>query len=92
MWNLVSHQEHKFVYLRDEVAEAWGQLHNEVLHNLYSSRNIRMIESRKMSWEMYVMRMGIWEIVQNLVWILTVGDHLEDLGIDGDNIKMYLMK
>jgi hypothetical protein len=34
---------------RDEVAGYWRKLHNEELHNLYSSRNIiRMFKSRKM--------------------------------------------
>jgi hypothetical protein len=32
---------------RDDVTEDWRKLHNEVLHNLYSSPNIiRMIKSR----------------------------------------------
>jgi hypothetical protein len=34
---------------RDEVIEGWRKLHNEKLHNLYSSPSIiRMIKSRKM--------------------------------------------
>jgi hypothetical protein len=34
-------------------------LHNEELHNLYSSPNIiRMIKSRRMSWAGHVARMG----------------------------------
>jgi hypothetical protein len=33
----------------DEVIGGWRELHNEGLHNLYSSPNIiRMIESRRM--------------------------------------------
>jgi hypothetical protein len=35
----------------DEVTEDWRHLHNEKLHNLYSSPNaIRMIKSRRMRW------------------------------------------
>jgi uncharacterized membrane protein len=34
---------------RDEVKEDWRKLHNEELHNLYSSSNIiRMIKSKRM--------------------------------------------
>jgi hypothetical protein len=34
---------------RDEVKGAWRKLHNEELHNLYSSPSIiRMIKSRRM--------------------------------------------
>jgi hypothetical protein len=37
----------------------WRKLHNEELHNLYSSPNtIRMIKSRGMGWAGHVARMG----------------------------------
>jgi hypothetical protein len=36
---------------RDEVTGGWKRLHNEELHNLYSSPSIiRMIKSRRMRW------------------------------------------
>jgi hypothetical protein len=42
---------------RDEVTGDWRKLHNEELHNLYSSPNIiRMIKSRRMRWAGYVIR------------------------------------
>jgi hypothetical protein len=44
---------------RDEVTADWRKLHNEVLHNLYSSPNrIRMIKSRRKRWAGYVAQMG----------------------------------
>jgi hypothetical protein len=44
---------------RDEVTGDWRKLHNEELHNLYSSPNIiRMIKSRMMKWAGHVERMG----------------------------------
>jgi hypothetical protein len=44
---------------RDEVTGDWRKLHNEELHNLYSSTNvIRMIKARMMTWTGHVARMG----------------------------------
>jgi hypothetical protein len=44
---------------RDEVTGGWRKLHNEELHNLYSSPNIiRQIKSRQMKWAGHVARMG----------------------------------
>jgi hypothetical protein len=44
---------------RDEVTRDWRKLHNEELHNLYSSPNaIRMVKSRRMRWTGHVARMG----------------------------------
>jgi hypothetical protein len=44
---------------RDDVTGGWRKLHNEELHNLYSSpRIIRMIKSRRMRWAEHVVRMG----------------------------------
>jgi hypothetical protein len=40
---------------RDEVTGDWRKLHNEELHNLYSSLNIiRTIKSRRMRWAGHV--------------------------------------
>jgi hypothetical protein len=42
-----------------EVTGGWRKLHNEELHNLYSSPSIiRMIKSRTMRWAGHVTRMG----------------------------------
>jgi hypothetical protein len=44
---------------RDEVTGEWRKLHNEELHNLYSSPNIfRVIKSRRIRWAGHVVLMG----------------------------------
>jgi hypothetical protein len=44
---------------RDGVTGGWRKLHNEELHNLYSSPSIiRIIKSRKMRWLGHVAGMG----------------------------------
>jgi hypothetical protein len=44
---------------RNEVTGGWRKLHNEELHNLYSSPSkIRMFKSRRMRWAGNVVRMG----------------------------------
>jgi hypothetical protein len=44
---------------RDEMAGDWRKVHNEELHNLYSStRIIRMIKSKRMRCAGHVARMG----------------------------------
>jgi hypothetical protein len=44
---------------RGEVTGEWRKLHNEELHNLYSSPDIiRQVKSRRMRWAGHVARMG----------------------------------
>jgi hypothetical protein len=44
---------------RDKVTGDWRKLHNEELHNLYSSPSIiRVIKSRRIRWAGHVARMG----------------------------------
>jgi hypothetical protein len=71
----------------------WRKLHNEELHNLYSSFNIiRMFKSRRMRWTGHVARMG----ANRNAYRLLVGkpEGKRPLGRPGrrwvDNIKIYL--
>jgi hypothetical protein len=44
---------------RDEVTGEWRKLHNEELHNLYTSTNIiKEVKSRTVRWAGHVTRMG----------------------------------
>jgi hypothetical protein len=44
---------------RDEVTGGWRKLHNEELHNLYSSPStITIIKSRRMRWAGHIARIG----------------------------------
>jgi hypothetical protein len=44
---------------RHEVTRGWRKLHNEELHDLYSSPSvIRIIKSRRMRWAGHVAQMG----------------------------------
>jgi hypothetical protein len=44
---------------RDEVTGEWRKLHNEELHDLYSSPSlIRIIRSRRMRWAGHIAQMG----------------------------------
>jgi hypothetical protein len=54
---------------RDEVTGDWRKLHNEELHNMYSSPNIiRIIKSRRMRWAGHVAQMGeTWNAFMILV-------------------------
>jgi hypothetical protein len=43
----------------DKMRGGWRKLHNEGVHNLYSSPSvIRMIKSRRMRWEEYIAPMS----------------------------------
>jgi hypothetical protein len=70
-WSLTLREEHRLrvfenrvlrrIYgpKRDDVTGDWRKLHNEELHNLYSSPNIiRIIKARRMRWAGHVARMG----------------------------------
>jgi hypothetical protein len=64
-WSLTLREEHRLRVLRrifgpkrDEVTGGWRKLHNEEIHNLYSSPSIiRVIKSRRMRWPGHVAHM-----------------------------------
>jgi hypothetical protein len=68
---------------RDEVTGEWRKLHNEELHNLYSSPDIiRQVKSRRIRWAGHVARMG----EERKLYKVLVGketDHSEDQGVGG---------
>jgi hypothetical protein len=105
-WSLTVREEHELRVLengvlrrifgpkRDGVTGGWRKLHNEELHNLYSSPNIiRIIKSRRIKWAEHVARMG----EKRNVYRLLVGkpDGKSSLGRPRrrwmDNIKMNLV-
>jgi reverse gyrase len=70
-WSLTLREEHRlrvfenrvlrriFGPKRNDVTGDWRKLHNEELHNLYSSPDIiRMIKSRRTGWAGHVAQMG----------------------------------
>jgi hypothetical protein len=69
-WSLTLGEEHRLRVFEDSVLRkifgpkreedrSWRKLHNDELHNLYSSLNIvRVIKSRKMGWVEHVACMG----------------------------------
>jgi hypothetical protein len=106
-WSLTVREEHKlrvfenrvlwriFGPKRDGVTGGWRKLHNEELHNLYSSLNIiRIIKSRRMRWAGHVARMG----EKRNVYVLLVEkpEGKRPLGRSRrrwiDNIKMDLLE
>jgi hypothetical protein len=71
---------------RHEVTGEWRKLHNEELHNLYSSPDIiRQIKSRRMRWAGHVARMGEeTEKCTGFWWeSRKENNHLKDQGVDG---------
>jgi hypothetical protein len=58
-----------FVHKKDELTRDWRKLHNEELHDLYSSPNIvRAIKSRIMWWAGHVARMGRGKACTGFWW------------------------
>jgi hypothetical protein len=79
---------------RDEVTGSWRKLHNEELHNLYSSPHIvRMMKLRRMRWTGHVARMGRRGIHINYWWeSQKERDHWEDQNIGGWTILKCILE
>jgi hypothetical protein len=80
---------------RDRVTGGWRKLHNEELHNLYTSPSIiRVIKSRRMTWAGHVVRMGEKRNVYRL--LIRKPEGKRPLGRPRrrwmDNIKMDLLE
>jgi hypothetical protein len=71
---------------RDEMMGGWRKLHNEELHDLYSSPSIiRMIKSRRIRWAGHVaewgkreMRIGYWW--ERRRWVDNIKSDLLEIG------------
>jgi hypothetical protein len=104
-WSLTLREEHSLRVLenrvlrrifgptRDEMTEGSRQLHNEELHNLYSSPNtIRIIKPRRMRWARHAARIG----AKRNAYRILVGKLEGKRPLErrrrrwGDNIKMDL--
>jgi hypothetical protein len=80
---------------RDEATGEWRKLHNEELHDLYSSPTIvQVIKSRRMIWAGHVARMGERRGVYRV--LMGKPERKRPLGISRrrweDNIKMDLQE
>jgi hypothetical protein len=79
---------------RDEVTGEWRKLHNEGLHDLYSSLTIvRVMKSIRMRWERHVARMGRREACTGFWWgNLREKDQWGDPGVDGRVVLRWLVR
>jgi hypothetical protein len=79
---------------RDEVIESWRKLHNEELHNVYSSPStiIRIIKSKRMGWAGNVARMRRGIHIRFWCGSQKERDYHEDLDIGGRIILKWILE
>jgi hypothetical protein len=78
---------------RYEVTGGWRKLHNEDLHNLYSSPSIiRVIKSRRMRWVGHIARMGRRGMHIGYWWENRKGkDHQDDQDVGGWKVLKWIL-
>jgi hypothetical protein len=72
---------------RDVVTREWKRLHNEELCDLYCSRNIRMIRSRRMGWASHVAHM----VLRKGTYRFLVGRPKENNHMDHVDVKRKII-
>jgi hypothetical protein len=78
---------------RDEETGGWRKLHNEELHNLYTSPSIiRMIKSRRMKWAGHIARMGEKRNIRYWWESQKERDHWEDQDVREWKISKWILE
>jgi hypothetical protein len=79
---------------RNEVTGGWRKLHNEELHNLYSSPSIiRIIKSMRIRWAEHVVRKGRRGMHIGYWWgNLERKNHWEDQDVGGRTILKWILE
>ena len=89
---IIQHYEY-ITNKRDKVTAEWRKLYNEELYDLYSSPNIiQVIKLWSKKWVGHLARMGRREVHTGFWWgNLREWDHLEDAGVDGRIILIWIL-